>query len=239
MTQGHTGHPTDLQLTHPCSLRQKSAPDSRSSRTQPQAQTRLHRKLAENRPRCKHHNTHPECMPKTPQNPEHLEENRYNPDLGRTPPIRIQAGIKQGCPLSGLIFNLAIDPLLHELQGPDPSLTNVLAYADDVAILARSPENLIASLRTAEAFGKRVGLSFNPRKSKTLHIGHQGRRQTVLCSQFQIEGRHIPYLDSEFDSEEFLGAPVGFNPLPGNKELQKIADLGLRSSPPNWHHGNA
>ncbi|GLV34603.1 hypothetical protein CBL_21387, partial [Carabus blaptoides fortunei] len=77
-------------------------------------------------------------------------------------------------------------------------------------------------------FGRRIGLSFNPGKSKTLHIGRQGRRNTVLSSQFMIQGTMIPYLSEEFESEDFLGAPVGFNPLPGNKELHKIRELGIK-----------
>lgn len=38
----------------------------------------------------------------------------------------------------------------------------------------------------------------------------------------------MPYLEEECQSEDFLGAPVGFNPLPENKELHKIRGLGMR-----------
>lgn len=147
---------------------------------------------------------------------------------GRTAPIEVQAGIKQGCPLSGLIFNLAIDPILREIQGTETNRTNVLAYADDLAILATSQEDLRAGLATTEAFGRRIGLTFNPDKSRTLHIGRQGRRSTVLSSQFTIGGRLIPHLEEEHHSEDFLGASVGFNPLPGNRELHKIRELGMK-----------
>lgn len=88
---------------------------------------------------------------------------------GLTEPISTDAGVKQGCPLSGLLFNLAIDPVLHELQGDDAEGHHVLAFADDICIIANSVDALDAGLRTANAFATRLTLKFNAGKSKTLH----------------------------------------------------------------------
>jgi hypothetical protein len=33
--------------------------------------------------------------------------------------INIESGIKQGCPISGLLFNIAIDPIIRNVQGDD------------------------------------------------------------------------------------------------------------------------
>lgn len=47
-------------------------------------------------------------------------------------PVTIHTGVKQGCPLSGLLFNLAVDPLIRSVASDN---VNVLAYADDLLIV--------------------------------------------------------------------------------------------------------
>ena len=61
-----------------------------------------------------------------------------------TAPFPVEKGIRQGCPLSGLLYSIAIEPLLHTLrrnlknhclQLPDSETSIALsAYADDVSI---------------------------------------------------------------------------------------------------------
>ncbi|XP_077498739.1 uncharacterized protein LOC144109832 [Amblyomma americanum] len=88
---------------------------------------------------------------------------------GATQSIDISAGIRQGCPLSGLLFSLVIDPVLREVQG-DERQHNILAYADDLTPLANSPEELQARIDKVTALSSRLGLQLNPGKCKTLHL---------------------------------------------------------------------
>ncbi|KAL1475347.1 hypothetical protein MTO96_037363 [Rhipicephalus appendiculatus] len=53
---------------------------------------------------------------------------------GLTDPIPIEAGLRQGCPLSSLLFNMVVDPVIRAVQGED-SDHNILAYADDLTPL--------------------------------------------------------------------------------------------------------
>ncbi|KAL1444092.1 hypothetical protein MTO96_045677 [Rhipicephalus appendiculatus] len=62
-------------------------------------------------------------------------------DEGSTEPVSIAAGLRQGCPLSGLLFNLVIDPVMRGVKG-DGDAHNILAYADDLTPLADSPAQL-------------------------------------------------------------------------------------------------
>lgn len=50
--------------------------------------------------------------------------------------VRVTAGIRQGCPASGMVFALAIDPALRMLSTCSPSHRDALvAFADDIAML--------------------------------------------------------------------------------------------------------
>ncbi|GFU32550.1 retrovirus-related Pol polyprotein from type-2 retrotransposable element R2DM, partial [Nephila pilipes] len=60
---------------------------------------------------------------------------------GTTAKIPCNRGVKQGCPLSGLLFNIAIDSLLRTVQG-DAEHKKILAFADDLVLLADTPEEL-------------------------------------------------------------------------------------------------
>lgn len=58
-----------------------------------------------------------------------------------TDPVPLLAGVRQGCPLSGLLFNFVIDQILREVQG-DCEDVSVLAFADDIFLLHKSPAQL-------------------------------------------------------------------------------------------------
>ncbi|GFS54640.1 retrovirus-related Pol polyprotein from type-1 retrotransposable element R2, partial [Nephila pilipes] len=60
---------------------------------------------------------------------------------GPTEPIPILRGVKQGCPLSGLLFNIAINNILVEVQGDNDS-RKILAFADDLVLLSKSSDDL-------------------------------------------------------------------------------------------------
>ncbi|GFU04733.1 retrovirus-related Pol polyprotein from type-1 retrotransposable element R2 [Nephila pilipes] len=44
-------------------------------------------------------------------------------------------GVKQGCPLSGILFNLSIDDIIRSIQG-DNQKPLILAFTDDLVLLA-------------------------------------------------------------------------------------------------------
>ncbi|GIY79276.1 retrovirus-related Pol polyprotein from type-1 retrotransposable element R2 [Caerostris darwini] len=62
-----------------------------------------------------------------------------------TASIPIQYGVKQGCPLNGLIFNLCIDPVIRAIQGDAPEHL-ILAFADDLVLLTDSPQQLQSNI---------------------------------------------------------------------------------------------
>lgn len=63
-------------------------------------------------------------------------------DLGLSDETAVQIGVKQGCPLSGPVFNLVINPIFLAIQKGRDQLHG-LGYADDTAVI----ENTISELQ--------------------------------------------------------------------------------------------
>ncbi|GFT14083.1 retrovirus-related Pol polyprotein from type-2 retrotransposable element R2DM [Nephila pilipes] len=97
-----------------------------------------------------------------------------------TEPIPCRRGVKQGCPLSGLLFNIAIDNLLRNVQG-DYDNKKILAFADDLVVLAESPEELQDLLGMTMRLLESLHLQPNPGKCAFLHLS--GITPVVLARQ--------------------------------------------------------
>lgn len=134
---------------------------------------------------------------------------------GLTVPIPIRSGVRQGCPLSPITFDLAIDSVLRAATDVDAGHAllggkwAVMAYADDIALVSSTPEGMERLLAAVEREAASVGLRFNPAKCATLHIG-AGRGGRVLPTRFSIQGQPVPCL-AEGEPYRHLGVPTGFS----------------------------
>lgn len=102
-------------------------------------------------------------------------------------PLPVRQGVRQGDPLSGLLFNFVMDAVLAKLDPKlgvrlSPTLIfNHLAFADDVALIAETAEGLRILAKTFESELALVGLKPNPKKSATLQILTDGKRKKWVC----------------------------------------------------------
>lgn len=99
------------------------------------------------------------------------------PDPDYDPVIPLERGVRQGCPLSPILYAVAFDPVLRWLErsglgysfASEPGLRLAqLGFADDVALVA---ESLEAAPRSTEAlcrFGRYAGTGLNPTKCGVL-----------------------------------------------------------------------
>ena len=82
------------------------------------------------------------------------------------PYIKIERGVKQGCPLSPLLFAICYDVLLRRLIAK-PTVSPY-AFADDLAASASSIGDIIWTLRTLIEFSRFSGLGLNIDKTSIL-----------------------------------------------------------------------
>jgi len=156
---------------------------------------------------------------------------------GLTEEIPQERGVKQGCPISPLVFNLAIEGLIRGIEGlirgiessssrgysfSDGLEVKSLAYADDLAIASSSEEDIKVMLARLEEFTSWAHLRFNVAKCASLSTTYQGGKRVVLQSSFQLQGQDIPAMEWE-DRYRHLGVLLGPNP---EACLDKLADEG-------------
>jgi Reverse transcriptase (RNA-dependent DNA polymerase) len=113
-------------------------------------------------------------------------------------PISRSRGLPQGSPLSPVIFNLFIDPLVADLNRSHGSnIPRCLFYADDGVLLAQNLTVAKESLRIAERWAREQGMTYNVSKCGVLSLRGDSVRLT-------LDDRPIPMVECY----KYLGFPI-------------------------------
>ena len=96
----------------------------------------------------------------------------------RSKPIPIKNSVRQGCPMSMLLYAICLNPLLSTLDRHLSGLgiwrgrarTSVIAYADDVTILVTSPSDIQKIQDAIQCYEERTGAKLNTGKSRAVAI---------------------------------------------------------------------
>ncbi|KAH6575230.1 hypothetical protein BASA50_008070 [Batrachochytrium salamandrivorans] len=129
-------------------------------------------------------------------------------------PFPVQRGVRQGCSLSGLLFNLFINDILNGVAPitvpglpRDTNSIRGLMYADDVAVFADSEQSLLAASTTVEQWANWWEMQFGVAKCGIISFtGHLAPRldnplNTRLHGQLVSRVESYKYLGVLIDSK--------------------------------------
>ena len=114
---------------------------------------------------------------------------------GYLDPITSNLGLKQGCPLSPMLFNLYIDDMkdIFDEQCDPVTITDTkishFLYADDLVLVSLSPAGLQRSLDKISEYSKKKALTISIKKSKSMIFNTAGR---LINTQFTIKKILLP-----------------------------------------------
>jgi hypothetical protein len=137
---------------------------------------------------------------------------------GRTRPLSLNSGVKQGCPLSPILFNMIMDELFVRLGsdwGYDLGGTkvSVIGFADDTLLVSESKKGMDHILKMALGFFNARGLKVNGSKSQGFGQVHPPKHKAhtmkvITDDTWMIDGRWVPMLGVE-ESTRYLGVHFG------------------------------
>jgi exonuclease III len=133
-------------------------------------------------------------------------------------PIQIGSGVRQGCPLSGILFALALNPFLSMIAEQLPGIkigsqgasVATVAYADDVTVFLTSQQDVEKLLRIIAVYEKASGAQVNVKKSTALAMGGWSKNISIGKIPYREEAKilGVRFTGTVKRSAEITWAPI-------------------------------
>ena len=144
--------------------------------------------------------------------------------------FRVVKGVRQGDPLSTILFNLVLEAAFRDTGIPTEGIVyqrkqQIIAYADDIALITRSKRELESVFSKLERATRRYGLKINEEKTKYL-VMKEGLGKERVFGKFPTDAK--VYNFEKVMSFEYLGVTVTHN-NDEDKEIEKRLSRGSRA----------
>ena len=116
--------------------------------------------------------------------------------------FKVSRGVRQGCPLSPLLFVLAVemlalkirqDQLCRGIELPNGQNAKISQFADDTTLILEDTTSLRNAMNIVNSFGVLSGLQLNKKKTKALWIGASSKNK-IEPLKFQCPKEPIKFL---------------------------------------------
>ena len=162
--------------------------------------------------------------------------------------FRVRSGLKQGCPLSCMMFNLALEWVMRHtaVQQDHLKLTNGLAidrlaYADDADLMWETFQVRDSQVTNFDGNGKRIGLNINEGKTKVMKAGREPMSEDFieLSDLLLEEVTSFKYLGSIISADSSMTEEIaarisaaskcswGLNKLLASKNLSRATKMQI------------
>jgi hypothetical protein len=146
--------------------------------------------------------------------------------FGLSEKFETKQGLPQGSPISPILWNLFLDPLLHWINEDrdgynlEGYMVNILAYADDIALIATNNKDMQHIVDKLQEFcwyyGLEIGADKN-KKDKSIYTHNEDNKN------LKIYIRHLPQMIGKPD---WYGVPYEATQLPFNKPEASTLSFG-------------
>ncbi|VDO90435.1 unnamed protein product [Schistosoma margrebowiei] len=128
----------------------------------------------------------------------------------------VRTGVRQGCLLSPFLFLLVVDWIMktstsegkHGIQWTDQNQLNDLDFADDLALLSHTHEQMQIKTASVAAVSASVGLSIHKGKTKVLKYNTENSNPITLDGETLEDVEFFTYLGSILDEQGGSDADV-------------------------------